>query len=256
MNLETIIARLPDVEPNKKVAVLFTGGIKSTLVALLAKQKYGIEQLVFVNIAMLQYANFQNNPSKFEKAKKNFRQAVSKLKGKHSISLDDSIFDDRALISSAAVERISQQFGTIGASLSGYNNLYTENMKMLEDAGWDRGFVTRDQLHSYLEQHQDRYPELAHYVLNLESSIHWTSKTVAWPHIYELYNRSLTNILSDLTYQQVIDLYAELGAQDQLYATVSCENDNSPRNCGHCKNCVQRKYAFSKSRVADITKYV
>ena len=43
---------LPNLQPNKKIAVLFSGGLASTMAAVLSIEKYGIENVVAVFIPM------------------------------------------------------------------------------------------------------------------------------------------------------------------------------------------------------------
>ena len=54
------LAEFPAINPGDKVGILYTGGIKSSLVARIAKEIYGIDNIVFLLITMEQFSNFKN----------------------------------------------------------------------------------------------------------------------------------------------------------------------------------------------------
>lgn len=55
------LAEFPAINSGDKIGILYTGGIKSSLVASIAKKIYGIDNIVFLLISMDQSSNFGND---------------------------------------------------------------------------------------------------------------------------------------------------------------------------------------------------
>ena len=81
----------PKIASGEKVGILFTGDIETTLIALIAKELYGIDNVVFVLIAFEEFLQFKNDEDKLNFLKEYFDQAVKKLGGTHQYILSNTV---------------------------------------------------------------------------------------------------------------------------------------------------------------------
>jgi hypothetical protein len=246
------IAEFPKIDSNEKIGILFQGGIESTLLALMAKEIYGIDNVVFILITANAVLGYKNDSNKLDILRKTFQDSVDNIGGTHTIELGDDALNRHNLSNSALKKLVSKYGSKIKFVLAGYNKVYEESVNLLKDSGWSRGFITNDKLDGYLEQNSKKYPELYNHVKKQNGKIFGVSKHIGFEQISTDYH---TNVrpFRNLNLSEIIDLYGKLNLISYLYKTSSCDVDLG--NCGICDNCHRRKSAFQDSSVSDLTKY-
>lgn len=246
------IAEFPKIGSNEKIAVLFQGGIESTLLALMAKEIYGIDNVVFILISADAVIGYKNDSNKLDVLRKTFKDSVEGMGGIHTVELGDDDFNRHNLFKSGFKTLVSRYGGKIKFELVGYNKVHEESMNLLKDSGWSRGFITNDKLDGYLEQNAKKYPELYRHVKKQNGKIFGVNKHIGFEQISNDYYTGVRPF-RNLNLSEIIDLYDKLNLTPYLYKTSSCDVDLG--NCGICDNCHRRKSAFRDSSVSDLTKY-
>lgn len=241
----------PKIATGEKIGILFTGDIETTLIALIAKDLYGMDNVVFVLIAFEEFLQFKNDEDKLNFLKEYFDQAVKKLGGTHQYILTNTVKKNRNMTVEAK-RLILQKYPQMKFMLSGHNKIHEQCMTMLKDSKWSEGKITNDKLESYLETNKNKYPELYNYVFKQQGKLFGVSKYIGFEQ-YEIDYETNTRPFKKLTQSEIIDLYNALGYTSQLYQTSSC--DVSMGNCGICESCARRKAVFKDSTVADLTNY-
>jgi len=248
------LAEFPAVNIGDKIGILFTGGIKSSLIASIAKQIYGIDNLVFLFISMDQFSNFDKDKKKLSCAKKNFEDGVKRLGGTLTFEFDNSCYNPHQPTFSYATKKLIGKFKTLKYVISGHSNIHEDAINMLDEAGWGKGLVTRGQLVDYLKNNSKKYKELHYYVKNLGCPIYFTSAVESFEIVKKDY---LDNVrpFRHLEFIEILELYYKMNLLGELHLTTSCDKHEDNKHCGKCKNCLQRKYVFSHAGITDFTNY-
>ena len=239
----------PQIDVGEQIGILYTGGIKSHLLALIAKELYGIENIIFVL-----ETDTGNNSKDLNSLKNNFNNGISILNGIHVFQTGDNNYDNNELFYGSFVDSILARYPNIKYLLSGYDIFIEQTMQLLENSGWSKGLKTREELIKYLKQNQNNFPVVHR---------NHTESNVGIPMIHrkDVYLESyifLNNIarpFKNLDLYEIIEMYDENNLLPQLSQTISCKKSVGNTHCGKCKNCLQRKNAFSLARVPDLTKY-
>ena len=247
------LAEFPAINTGEKVGIMFTGGIKSSLVASIAKKIYGIDNIVFLLISMDQFFNFGKDKEKLACARKNFEDGVNRLGGKHTFEFDNTCFSSYNP-TSYATKKLLSKFKTIKYIFSGYSNIHEEAINMLTECGWGKGLITRGQLPVYLKNNSKKYKELSYYVEHLGCPIHFTTSFESFEITKEEYFMNVRP-LRHLEFVEIVDLYNKMNLLGELQLTTSCDKQENNKHCGKCKNCLQRKYVFSQAKIIDLTNY-
>ena len=222
------IAEFPKIGSNEKIGILFQGGIESTLLALIAKEIYGIANVVFILITADAVLGYKNDSNKLDILLRTFKDSVDDMGGTHTVELGDDALD-RYNLSNSALKKIVSKYGSkIKFVLAGYSKVHD------------------------LVQNAKKYPELYKHVKKQNGKIFGVSKHIGFEQISTDYH---TNVrpFRNLNLSEIIDLYGKLNLISYLYKTSSCDVDLG--NCGICDNCHRRKSAFKDSSVSDLTKY-
>lgn len=248
------LAEFPAINAGDKIGILFTGGIKSSLVASIAKQIYGIDNIVLLFISMDQSSNFGNDKEKLACATKNFEDGVKRLGGKHTFEFDNTCFTPHQPTFSYATKKLLAKFKTIKYVISGHSNIHEEAIDMLTESGWGKGLITRGQLPEYLKNNSKKYKELNYYVENLRCPIYFTSSVESFEIVKKDYSDNVRP-LRHLEFVEIVELYNKMNLLGELQLTTSCDRHEDNKHCGKCKNCLQRKYVFSQAKTTDFTNY-
>ena len=214
------------IATGEKIAILYTNGIKSHLLALMAKQIYGIENIVFVLNTPEEYFNFKDNPTKLSKVISNFNNGLT----------------------------IKAQFPTVKFLYAGHNNMHEETIQLLLNSGWDKGLINDYQLYNYLNENSTKYTELHYYVNNLDYKIPATNKILGFEQINHYYN-SVQKPFKTLTTVNIIKFYQILNLQENIFDSNCCPVLTTKSHCGYCNDCLGRKYALSQAEITDKTEY-
>lgn len=248
---------LPNLQPNKKIAVLFSGGLASTMAAILAIEKYGINNVVTVFIPMTNIKSGQD--TLLQNRTETFNQLTDELAITNKVMLltqeDYAVNDiDNLLVDIHRLD-FSQSLITILAN-KGYDvqNLILGNAKLdaeIRDLlNRDRfadgviGNIDADGVKEYVEANPEKYSEIiAHNVL--DSYGQWIANNI----FYKIEESKVDNKdlavfpFANTSKKQIVAMYKEKGLEDLLAKTKSCSR--SLDHCGVCNNCLQREIALS-----------
>jgi len=242
------------IATGEKIAILYTAGIKSHLLALMAKQIYGIENIVFVLNTPEEFANFKNNPTKLTKAKNNFTLGLEKLNAIHSIHNTEGLFEQHKFNYDLIMEKINGKFSNVKFIFAGHNNMHQETIQLLLDSGWDKGLLSVNELKEYLDNNSSKYPELYYYTKNLDYKIPAVNRVLGFEQINHYY-QSVQKPFANLTTTNIIKFYEILSLKDKIFESVSCPVLTTKLNCGYCSDCLGKKYALSQAGIEDTTDY-
>ena len=247
------LAEFPHINPGEKVAILFSGGIKSTLVALIAKKIYGIDNVIFGHISMDAFGDFFDDSERVSINKKNYDDAVQRLGGVHKFVLDNRDYSTNKNMHELHQKKILAMFPSLKYTIAGWNKPYEESMEMLQDSGYGKGMITKYQLTKFVNDNAEKYPTLNFEIENWSQPIPFTNKHLDHSASTRTFNHTVRP-LRHLDDSEVIDLYAKMNLLSELRNTKSCEK-NANQHCGNCRNCLKRKYAFSDANISDQTEY-
>jgi len=255
---------LLDIAENEFVGIFFTGGIESTLVAKMMIEKYGVDRVVFVILTMNRYSNYAKNAEKAQRVLSDFENRVQRLGGKHIVDMNTEDADNcdewygTRVLSAITKMKISKEVGSCRYIFTGYSNIHKEHMEMLDECGWEKGFVLREQVENWLREENriDNYPEIKRFLDEQKGALYFVTESVPFDIVQEHYYDSIKP-LNNLTKDEAIDLYRQYDIIDELAHTISC-NDPSYEgydHCGYCKNCIQRQDGFKDTGITDPTNY-
>lgn len=254
---------MPTVKKSEKVGIFFTGGVESTLVALMMIKKYGVENVVFVFMSLNRYSNYKDNREKFYKIQKDFARRVETIGGIHVMYIDDDDanncdewYGSRSIVD-WATQKISKNFGVCKFVFAGYSNIHRENMQLLEDCGWESTIQLKEQVKQWAHDRMDDYPEVRDFLINCGGDIYFVTESVAFTIVQQHYYQSIRP-LNLMTKPEVLELYEKFSLIEELAQTISCNNPavEASEHCGICKNCKQRQKAFEAVNIEDQTTYV
>lgn len=248
---------LPKLTSNKKIAVLFSGGLASTMAAVLSIEKYGIENIVAVfipmtNIKLGQDKLLQNRIQTFNEltSELNITNKVMLLK-EEDYKVDDIhnlLVDVHRLDFSESLVKIMANKGyDVQAFIAGNAKLDSEIRELLNRDRFADGVIGNidsDGVREYVEANKDLYPEIiAHGVLDNYGQ--WVTNNL----FYKLEESKAANKdyvvfpFGDTSKKEIVAMYKKKGLEDLLAKTKSCSR--SLDHCGVCNNCLQRKLALS-----------
>jgi 7-cyano-7-deazaguanine synthase in queuosine biosynthesis len=243
-----------------KVGIGFSGGMESSLIAKLAIDKYGVDN---VSLFMLSGIFNRNDERAIEIRKANMHKVMDYL----NIPLDKLTvihFDydlhtaDRGLSLASVNDYMALHFPEIekiyfgftnvffdvaplrepGITMTEINKLLTENTTQFERVIAEFHTNTTDEYISVLHRNMDIGPE-------------------SYTHIIE--NDKVMTPFDNLDKGEIVDLYYQLGLTDLLYNTGSCTDGKSilvtGNHCGKCFNCQQRFDGHIDSNRLDLTVY-
>ena len=242
------------IATGEKIAILYTNGIKSHLLALMAKQIYGIENIVFVLNTPEEYFNFKDNPTKLSKVISNFNNGLTKLSAVNSIHNTGGLFEQHKMNYDLIMEKIQAQFSTVKFLYAGHNNMHEETIQLLLDSGWDKGLLSVNELNGYLDNNSSKYPELYYYTKNLDYKIPAVNRVLGFEQINHYY-QSVQKPFANLTTTNIIKFYEILSLKDKIFESVSCPVLTTKLNCGYCSDCLGNNYALSQAGIEDNTDY-
>lgn len=247
------LAEFPQIKIGEKVVILFTGGIKSTLIALIAKKLYGIENIIFGFISMNVFGDFVDNPERVSINKKNYDDAVQRLGGIHKFELSDSDYTPHKNLHELHQKKILARFPTLKYTIGGWSKLHEESIEMLNESGYGKGLISKPQLNKYIKDNSNKYQTLNYEIETFLQPIPFTNKYLDLDTCTKTFYHNVRPF-RHLDDKEIIELYNKMDLLNELHQTKSCEKSNN-LNCGNCRNCFKRKDAFSKAKVTDLTNY-
>lgn len=254
---------MPTIPAGHKVGIFYTGGVESTLVALMMLKKYGVDNVVFIFMSLDRYSNYKDNRPKFEKIAADFKRRVENIGGIHTMEIDnddqnncDEWYGTRNIVE-WALAKVRKNFGPCLHVFAGYSNIHRENIQLLEDCGWEKEMQLREQVMEWLPDHIDDYPEVRDFLYKCDGMIYFVAEATSFLVVQQHYYSSVKP-LEHLTKNEVVEVYHKFGFKDELAATVSCNRPEvkAEEHCGVCKNCKQRQLAFEIAGYEDPTVYL
>lgn len=259
---------LPELDDNKKVLILYSGGINSTLLAKLAIDKYGVDNVV----AVFNGLTFVRKIDEGESVTKNttvlnnriasFNTGCEALGIENKIILDehskfdsgiDNVITDRGRINyiDAFLNIASNEGFDCQHVFIGYEKLDFE-LKELMEVDINDGVLQNlqpEEVQEELDAHSENYPEvILHNVMDNFND--WFESNAFYRLDAAQYNNTeglnSCTPLRNLTKKEIVQIYHDLNLDDLLNGTISCHGGpDYPAPCNDCKNCQQREIAMS-----------
>lgn len=231
----------PDI--NKKVGVFLSGGLESTLISLIAFEKYGKE-----NVICFYSDNIFSNNNKV--LNRYINTNLSKAARLLDVTPEYLEFDyeshikDRKAYIETNIKKIREKYN-VDFTLWGFTKLFFEvepfkQSNLTIDKVVDMAFASPEKFKHTIEEFHLDTREYADYLLDIDIPAE----------VYMLLRGNSNFILSpfkNLNKCEVIDFYRQLGYLDIAYQTSSCILDSITKtgmHCGECFNCQQRYDAF------------
>ena len=253
---------MPTVASGNKVGLFFTGGVESTLVALMMLKKYGADNVIFIFMSLERYSNYKHNHKKFQRIQEDFKRRVESIGGIHTMEIDnhdaqycDELYGSRNIVE-WSLKKVTSEFGECKHIFAGYSNIHRENIQLLKDCGWEKTIQLKEQVKQWLSERMDQYPEVRDFLVDCGGDIYFVTESVAFDIVQQHYYSSVKP-LNEMTKPEVIELYKKFGFEKELAQTISCNNPDveASMHCGICKNCTQRQKAFIVANIEDQTIY-
>lgn len=249
----SILKSYPQINPGDKVGIMFTGGVESYLIARIAKELYGVDNIVFILITDSKFSGYAENIQKFNKIKENFYKNVKLLGGIHTHEVDN-LYSDPNFLYENLKKSVNEIHPSIAHIIAGYSLLHKEQLQLLLDCEWDKGAITRDDVVEFYNNNKNQYPELKTFIDECEGVIFYINDHYGFENIQYFFYKSLCPFI-ELTKVEVIELYIQMELVDELFLTTSCSNNTTEGHCGFCKRCLFRKYRIQSNNIDDLTSY-
>jgi len=250
-----IDAHFPNAK--NKVGVFLSGGLESTLVSLIAFEKYGKENVICFYSDNI----FSNNNEDLNKYIATNLSRSAKLLNIQPEYLEfdyDFHVTDRKASVEANIQKVREKYN-VDFTLWGFTKLFFEVEPFKQDGLTvdkvvEMAFADPKRFKHTIEEFHLDTREYDKYLLDIDIPAD----------VYPLLRGESDFILSpfkELNKCEVIDFYDQLGFLDKAYETSSCILDSITKNgkhCGECFNCQQRYDAFrilNKPGVTDNTPY-
>lgn len=240
-----------------KVGIALSGGLESTLIARIALDKYGAENVV------LTYSDDMftvGNPEANKNVKINVENG-GKILGQHVhyVPIDIKLHNKDIQAWSQQVFEYMKNTYNIEFTMWGFTKLFFNVAEFKEDVNSTHESIVK-KCYSDYEKYRDVIEEFhlptgtfTEYIKDLQIP------GVVYPMLRSSFNQKVTlRPFDTLNKSEVIDLYIQLGYLDLAHKTNSCVTNSVRENnihCGTCFNCQQRYDAFAKLGVEDKTVY-
>ena len=240
-----------------KAGVALSGGLESTLIAKIALDKYGPNNVVLV------YSDDMftvSNPESNKNVKINVDNASKILNHPvHYIPVDIELHKKDIQTWSHQVFDYMKNTHNIEFTMWGFTKLFfnvaefKENPNATHESIVAKCYTDYEKYRDVIEEFHLPTGTFTEYVKDLEIP------GVVYPMLRSSFNQKVTlRPFDTLNKSEVLDLYIQLGYLDLAYETISCVTSSVRDNhihCGICFNCQQRYDAFAKLGIEDKTVY-
>lgn len=251
--------QFPDIEDNQIVAVAFSGGMESTLIAKLAIDTYGVDRvklIVFDNIFN------RDEPVQIEAVVANCERAAISI-GYDPANLERMTFDstlhktDRIASLNAVKDHILETYPNMSHLYFGFTNVFFD----VKDLNSSRYSI--DDMKSILNSDREKYERVIDefhtdytdiYLILLQGM-----DIQAGTYEFLSENIKIKIPFSNLDKGEIVDLYYQMELQDLLYESWSCTTYSvlaNEKHCGNCFNCQQRYDGHMHTNREDLTDYI
>jgi len=256
-NFEFVIKdHFPELPDNRKMGVFLSGGMESCLISFIAKERYGVDKVVFFYSDDIFSAN---SPDRNTYIYTNIKRAAMLLDITPTyLEFDyNKHINDRKKSIEGKMASLKIEYD-VDFVMFGFTKLFFE-VEIFKQRG-----MTVDKILEIA------YADPIHYKSTIEEFHLKTGKysnellEIDIPaEVYPLLRETSGFIKSpfkNMNKSEVVDFYRQLGILDKLYATSSCITASLTvieKHCGNCFNCQQRWDAFRilNNGVEDATEY-
>jgi len=247
--------QFPPIAINEKIAILYTGGLKSHLLGLISKEIYGIDNIIFVFCSFEEFVSISNNSPIFIKIQNNFTKGLKNLGALNFLQLNKDIYNSQEFIFTSIVNKITSKYQNVKYIFAGYNNLFEETKNLITNYGYHKGKTTVEELLRDLKENSSIYPELYLDVNTFNFSIPATFPSKLDLNQLENFYESVFKPFVGLTQVEILNFYQQLNLQNKIFNTIDCESISQKSHCGKCGYCEKRKYMLSQLNITDTTDY-
>lgn len=239
-----------------KAGIALSGGLESTLIARIALDHYGADNVVLVYSDNM-FTN--HSPDGNQNVLINVSNAANLLgKPVVYIDVDTQLHFTDMEASVRQIHNTLREQHNIEFTMWGFTKLFFNVAEFKEDPD-----ATHESIIAKCYSEPDKYRDVIE-EFHLPSGIFTEYvKDLDIPGIVYKMLRSqagqmMKRPFDTLNKSEVIDLYRQLGYLDLAHQTHSCVTDtirDDHTHCGTCFNCQQRYDAFAKLGIEDLTKY-
>lgn len=242
-------------DPNKKVGVFLSGGMESSLISLIAAERYGKDQVIYFYSDSIFSSN---DPARSSYIHTNIARAAKLL----NITPTYLEFDYQAHITNRK-ESIDRKIAQIEKEynvefvLWGFTSLFFEVEPFKQDGMTmekvkEIAFADPERFKSAIEEFHLETDKYTWHLLDIDIPAE------VYPQLRDTAG-FIKSPFKNLNKCEVVDLYRQLGWLDIVYQTSSCIRESLTKvgkHCGKCFNCQQRYDAFRiLGDVPDLTEY-
>lgn len=272
--------QLPDLDEGKKIALFFSGGINSTLLAYLAKQKYGAENIIpffngFGPIRDIMAGNKTNSEIQkiqtlLANRKSSFYKMYEILELQNRIVLDSiekynfgttNLVRDSHRVNyiTALLNIFEENFGVDSSIIQGFmlgHEKLDMEIRALNELDAQDGVIFNidiNEVTKHIEDHKSDYPEaIKHDVTKRWNE--WSRSNS----FYKLDNDQIIPVngvqgygpLQTISKTRIVQMYREMGLDELLAQTTSCHiGPQYPVPCSFCISCFERSVALDVSSI-------
>ena len=246
---------LPTLQPGKKVALLYTADKESNLLAKLAIQKYGTDNVYLLTQTIRGKQEYEQN------IMNKLQNSIQLVGGTHNIHINRDDLNQHdgsyARLFPTFYRKIAQHLNRPIQELTSIIQcvLIDRNMTELALLSVDvTNVITVEQFRDQIAD--ENKSSILDQVSNARLQYELENKLES-PDISILASTSDSIVIpfKELTSVDVINLYNQLGETDLLWSTVSCNNFEVEGHCGACPSCQDRRIQIELSDVEDLTVY-
>lgn len=244
---------LPSLQAGKKVALVYTADKESNLLAKLAIQKYGTDNVYLLSQTVRSLPEFEANII----AK--IQAGIQLVGGTHNVHITKDDLDERDGSYARLFPTFYRKIGTY------LNRPINELVDLVQYIMIDRTRTEIDLIQidretvTTVEDFRARIIEQdKSYILNEMSNMrlqYYLDNPFETPDVTIITSNSIVKPFIELSNVDVVNLYNQLGELDLLWATTSCNNFEVEGHCGACASCQDRKLQITASNVNDLTVY-
>lgn len=244
---------LPTLQTGKKIAIVYTADKESNLLAKLAIQKYGSDDVYLLSQSIRCKQEYESSViSKIQSGVQLVgathhihitRDDINELDGsyarlfptfyrKTAEYLDAPISALADLFPYIMIDRTRTEIDLLKFDLSETTTLDAFKAQIVQS---DKGYILNDISDLRLQWYLDNPFET--------------------PDVTIMLSDSVLRPFGELTNTDVMNLYDQLGELELLWNTSSCNNPEVDGHCGACMSCQDRRIQIAASNVNDLTVY-
>lgn len=268
--------QLPELAEGKKVVILLSGGLNSTLLAYLSMQKYGRDNVIplfigFDAVSKIEQAKQQGRTdTRSIQVLRNRLDSFTKLRtalgmgegiildsiekynsGSTNLIRDKHRANYIEVLLNIVCEHSNLEPETIQYALLGHEKLDFE-IRELNELDVTDGVILNikvDEVRQYVSLNSDRFSEVIRHDV-LDNWHEWAHNNAFYKLDHDQYAFGFGEVQCYFPFQsttktEIVQLYRDMGLDHLLEQTISCHSGPLyPTPCGHCNSCSERMLAL------------